>query len=255
MRRGLPFVVSVAALLCGCGEPQLRFGEDPRLLWWTDHETGDLSDWLGKSGDGGFVLRGNSRVEVVDGVARSGAHSLLIDDLSPDERDFPLAARNGPLPAGIYASAWYYLPAPLKPKTYWWFVLYRSRRPPYDTMSFRDEIRLSFATRADGAMGVELLTEELGTVPPTVDREIEVGTWFHIETYLRATEGADGEFKAWKDGELIFTATGKMTDTTWIEWMTGCVADGLTSDGSRLYVDDAALSTERLGPLPPFERR
>jgi hypothetical protein len=252
-RCSLALLVALS-LLTGCTDQSLEFGDDPRFLWWTDHETGDLSDWLGKSQQGGFVLRGGSRVEVVDGIARSGSHALRITDANPTQRDFPLVARNGPLPSGIYTSAWYYLPAPLAPLNYWWFVLYRSRHAPYDMDSFRDEIRLSFTHRPDGSMGSVLLTEELGTIAPLVDREIPIGRWFHIETYLRATDGSDGEFKAWQDGELTFQASGKMMETSWAEWMIGGVCDGLTTDANQLYIDDAAVSKERLGPLPPFER-
>jgi hypothetical protein len=248
----LLLAASASCLLLGCGEDALFLGDDPRLLWWTDHESGDLSDWVGKTGSGGFILPGKSRVEVVSSNARSGSYALLIQDLVPDQRDYPLAARNGPLPAGVYASAWYYLPRAVQPISYWWFVLYRSRRPPY--FQSRDEIRLSFTTRADGSMGCELLTEELGKIAPLVDREIPVGRWFHIETYLRATDGSDGEFNAWQDGEQIFHATGKMMETAWAEWMIGGVIDGLATDASDLYIDDAAISKERLGPLPPFSR-
>jgi hypothetical protein len=255
MAMKLVAIASAASLLFGCTQDPILLGDDPRLLWWTDHESGDVSDWVGKAEHGGFILPGNSRVEVVSGSARSGTHSLLIQDLSPDARDFPLAARNGPLPLGFYASAWYYLPRAVQPISYWWFVLYRSRRPPYDFQSFRDEIRLSFTTRADGSMGCELLTEELGTIAPIVEREIPVGRWFHVETYLRATDGPDGELAVWQDGEKIFEATGKMTETPWIEWMTGGVVDGLATDASELYIDDAAISEERLGPVPPFTRK
>lgn len=247
-------VAGASFLLLGCTEDALFLGDDPRLLWWTDHESGDLSDWVSKTGQGGFILTGKSRVEVVSDNARSGTHSLLIQDLVPDQRDFPLVARNGPLPAGVYASAWYYLPRAVQPISYWWFVLYRSRHSPYDIGSFRDEIRLSFTTRADGSMGCELLTEELGKIAPLIEREIPVGRWFHIETYLRATAGSDGEFNVWQDGEQIFHAAGKMMETTWAEWMIGGVIDGLGTDASDLYIDDAAISKERLGPVAPFAR-
>ena len=246
-------LVIVATLLVGCTDQSLHFGEDPRLLWWTDHETGDLSDWLGKSEPGGFVLTSGSSVDVVEGIARSGTHALRVTDEDPTQRNYPLAARNGPLPAGVYTSAWYYLPQTLHPLSYWWFVLYRSRHPPYDSQSFRDEIRLSFTNRADGSMGCVLLTQELGTIEPLVSREIPVARWFHIETYLRATDGSDGELKVWQDGEQIFQVSGKMMETTWAEWMTGGVVDGLTTDANELYIDDAAISKQRLGPLPPFE--
>jgi hypothetical protein len=250
-------------LLAGCSDQALYFGDDPRLLWWTDHETGDLSDWLGKSPRGGFVIPGSSRVEVTSGIARSGTYALRISydkqlcsapPCDPTLRDYPLAARSGPLPIGIYTSAWYYLPEAVHPASYWWFVLYRSRHSPFGSQDFRDEIRLSFTNRTDGSMGCTLLTEELGEIAPLVEREIPVRRWFHIETYLDASDGADGQFKAWQDGELTFQATGKMTQTTWMEWMTGAVIDGLTTSANQLYIDDAAMSEQRLGPLPPFER-
>lgn len=250
----LLLAVGAAGFLAGCTDDPLRLGDDPKLLWWTDHETGDLSDWVGKTGRGGFILPGNSRVEVVTEQARSGTHSLLIQDLTPEQRDFPLAARSGPLPQGVYASAWYYLPSAVQPVGYWWFVLYRSRHAPYDFQSFRDEVRLSFTVRGDGTMGCELLTEELGKIAPLVELEIPVGRWFHIETYLRVTDGSDGELDVWQDGEQTFHATGKLTETTWLEWMTGGVVDGLTTDASELYIDDAAISKERLGPRSPFSR-
>ena len=110
----------------------LSFGDHPDVIWWTDHETADVSGWTGNRTPGGFILPGNSRVEVVKGVARSGDYALLIQDDSPDARDFPLAARNGPLPNEVYCSAWYYLPEVVQPKSYWWYFLFRSRRPPYD---------------------------------------------------------------------------------------------------------------------------
>jgi hypothetical protein len=244
----------LAAAVSACTDSSLHFGEDPRFLWWTDHETGDLSDWLGKSQQGGFVLPGESRVEVVEGIAHSGTHALRITDDSPTQRDFPLAARNGPLPSGVYTSAWYYVPETLHPISYWWFVLYRSRHPPYDFGSFRDELRLSFTNRADGSMGTVLLSAELGTIQPLVDLEVPIARWFHVETYLRATDGADGEFKAWQDGQLYFQANGKMMETSWAEWMTGGVVDGLSTSANQLYIDDAAVSEQQLGPLPPFVR-
>ena len=239
----------------GCGDRSLWFGDDPDVLWWNDHESGDLSGWTGGAAPGGFVIPGSSTVEVVDGgIARSGAYALRVTDLSPNSRDYPLAARSGPLPLEVYCSAWYYVPLPLRPRSYWWFMLFRSKHPPYGSQAFRDEIRLSFTTRADGTMGSELLGPDLGKVAPLVDREIPVGRWFHIEAFLRTATDDSGEIAVWQDGELTFRATGRTSETTHSEWMVGAVADGLTTAASELYIDDAAISRRRLGPLPPFTR-
>ncbi len=244
---------ALLSLAAGCGDRSFSFGDHPDLYWWTDHESGDVSDWTGKGNPGGFILPGQSRVEVVKDVAHSGAYSLLVEDLEPQTRDYPLAARNGPMPLEVYCSAWYYIPEAIHPKTYAWFVLFRSRHAPFGTQDFKDEIRLSFTTRSDGTMGSVLLSEQLGTVQPLVDREIPVGRWFHIEAFLHTATDDSGEFSAWQDGELTFHAKGRTTETTYTEWMIGIVSDGFTG-GSKLYIDDAAISRRRLGPLPPFTR-
>jgi len=72
--------------------------------------------------------------------------------------------------------------------------------------------------------------------------------------FLRTGTDASGEVRAWQDGELTFQANGKNSETAYSEWMVGAVADGLDSAASRLYVDDAAISRRRLGPVPPFSR-
>ncbi len=243
------------ALLTGCSDSSFSFGSHPDIIWWTDHESGDLSDWTGSVPPGGFILPGSSRVEVVKGLARSGQYALLVQDNSPDARDYPLAARNGPLPVDVYCSAWYYLPEPLRPKSYWWFVLFRSRHPPYDTGSFRDEVNVSFTTRPDGSVGTRVSSPDLGeSVPPVLDLPVPIARWFQIEVFHRTGTDDTGEVDVWQDGELTFHVTGRNSETTFAEWMVGGVVDSLTTAASQLYIDDAAISKRRLGPVPPFAR-
>jgi hypothetical protein len=133
-------------------------------------------------------------------------------------------------------------------------MLFRSRHPPYDSQSFRDEVRLSFTTRPDGTMGSVLMSPDLGTVQPLVDRDVPIARWFHVEIFLRTGTDASGEVMVWQDGELTFHANGKNSETAYSEWMVGAVVDALDSTASQLYIDDAALCRHRLGPLPPFTR-
>jgi hypothetical protein len=255
-RRGLTFAcMFLVAALAACGDTSFSFGQHPDVTWWTDHETGNLSDWTGSVAPGGFILPGNSRVEVVKGIARSGDYALLIQDDSPNNRDYPLAARNGPLPTEVYCSAWYYMPEPIRPKTYWWFLLFRSRHAPYDAGSFRDEVNLSFTTRPDGSVGTRLSSPDLGeSVTPLVDLPVPVGQWFHIEVFHRTGTDDSGVVDVWQDGVETFHAPGKNSETDYAEWMVGGVVDALTTSASQLYIDDAAISKRRLGPLPPFSR-
>jgi hypothetical protein len=267
--RSIPARAAAAVLFCaliaGCGDAAFSFGNHPDVIWWTDHESGDLSDWTGSVAPGGFILTGNSRIEVVKGLARSGEYALLVQDNSHDTRDYPLAARNGPLPTDVYCSAWYYMPAPLRPSKYWWFFLFRSRQAPYDSVSkFRDEIALSFTPRSDGSVVTSLLqrssmlppdSPELDeSVPPVVELPVPVAQWFHIEVFHRTGTDDTGHVTVWQDGELTFDVGGRNSETNHAEWMIGGVVDALTTNASQLYIDDAAISKRRLGPAPPFTR-
>src|SRR5882724_1536082 len=248
----------------GCGNSSLPFGNDPAFIWWTDHETGDLSDWTGGVSPGGFILQGQSRVEVVKGIARSGDYALHIQDDSPDMRDFPLAARNGPLPVEVYCSAWYFLPQPLRPKKYWWFMLFRSREPGKNP-DFRDEVALSFTSLPDGSVGTRVnrrsatlppdSTELDESVAPQLDLPVPTAQWFHIEVFHRTGTDDSGHLTVWQDGQLTFDLVGHNSLNNNAEWMVGGVVDALTTSASELFIDDAAITKRRIGPLPPFTRQ
>lgn len=243
----------------------MSFGDHPDFIWWTDHETGNLSDWTGGASPGGFVILGKSRVEVVKGIARSGDYALHIQDDSPNERDFPLAARNGPLPKEVYCSAWYYVPEALQPKSYWWFMLFRSRQPPYDVGSaFRDEIAVSFTSLPDGGMGLRVRRRSAASAPdsleldealvPEMERALPIAKWFQIEVFHRTGVDDSGRLTVWLDGEQVFDVTGPNSLTEHAEWMVGGVVDALTTPAADLYIDDAAITKRRIGPLPAFTR-
>ena len=247
----------------GCGESSLSFGNDPAFIWWTDHETGDLSGWTGGTPNGGFTIPGQSRVEVVKGIARSGEYALHIQDDSPDSRDYPLAARKGPLPVEVYCSAWYYLPEPLRPKKYWWFMLFRSRQPGANP-DFRDEIALSFASRPDGSVGTRVhrrspmlppdSTELDESVAPELNLPVPIAQWFQIEVFHRTGTDDSGQLTVWQDGQLTFDLVGRNSQNNHAEWMVGGVVDALTTSASQLYIDDAAIAKRRIGPVQPFTR-
>lgn len=249
----------------GCGDSSLTFGTDPDFIWWTDHETGDLSEWTGGAPAGGFTILGHSTVEVVKGTAHSGDYALHIRDDSPDMRDFPLAARNGPLPVEVYCSAWYYLPEPVQPKQYWWFMLFRSRNVPEAVGDyFRDEIALSFISRPDGGTGTRVLRRSLAlpvdsteldeSVAPELELPVPIARWFHIEVFHRTGSDDSGQLSVWQDGVLTFDIAGPNSLTDHAEWMVGGVVDGLNTPASELYIDDAAITKRRIGPTRPFAR-
>ena len=153
--------------MAACGDRDLSFGDHPDVIWWTDHETADVSGWTGNPRPGGFILPGNSRVEVVKGIARSGDYALLIQDNSPDARDFPLAARSGPLPNEVYCSAWYYLPELVQPKNIGGTFCFVAAVPPTISIRFvtRSGSFLRRVTMGPWAPASRVLIWRIGTAP------------------------------------------------------------------------------------------
>ena len=45
---------ALLSLAAGCSDQSFSFGGHPDLYWWTDHESGDVSDWNGKVDPGGW---------------------------------------------------------------------------------------------------------------------------------------------------------------------------------------------------------
>jgi hypothetical protein len=82
-----------------------------------------------------------------------------------------------------------------------------------------------------------------------------VGRWFQTEAFFRAANDATGRLQVWFDGTLIYDLTEPTTPSDYVEWSVGAIAEIITPAPATLYVDDAAISTARLGPdYPVFWR-
>lgn len=249
----------VIAAATGCGEPGFSFGDHPDFYWWTDHESPTSRRWTDgpKPGaPGGFIDNpGESRLEVVAGIARSGAHAAHVKVFNPPLASISvaLAGRNGPFPGDAYYSAWFYLPAAPAPRTYWTFFRLRSPASPGET-AILDELNLSFTLRADGSLGIDL--DWPGHVFPLSPNSVAVpiGEWFQIEAFQHSATEKTGQIQVWQDDVLIFDYEGSTPLTPFVDWSVGAIVDSLKDgSGSELYIDDAAITKRRLGPsAPPF---
>jgi hypothetical protein len=104
-------------LLAGC-TPALDLGSD--VIWSTDFESGDLSDWSAPPGTGGVYLAdagpSDAAFEISDAQAHSGQFSARFTSVAgaqPTSRYPPGGGglyKSAVFPAQAYYSAWYYIP-------------------------------------------------------------------------------------------------------------------------------------------------
>ena len=82
-------------------------------------------------------------------------------------------------------------------------------------------------------------------------KDILAAEWFHIEIYLQQSTGYTGRLTVWQDGVEIYDMVNvktKYPDGN-NEWSINTYGASINPMPLTLYVDDAAVSTTRVGPV------
>lgn len=253
-------VVLLSLELCSCSGRTVDLGRDPEILWWTDHETGDLSEWRQGASSSWTVSGGTLAVDTQQ--ARSGRYALDAQAIAAPKGTTSAAMllRTGDLPEAAYYSAWFYLPTNVGSFDYWLIFKFRSRTPDpvpvevelwdIDVASQGTGLELRVfhhTSSADGGIGTELA--------PNTSLSVPLDRWFQVEAYLRAAPDDTGELIIWQDGNELYDIHGPSAPSASLQWSVGSAAESLGKGVARAFVDDAAISLRKLGPdAPPFWR-
>jgi hypothetical protein len=236
------------------------------IIWKADHETGNLSQWHGwQAGDGaidsGNCTRPSSGVS--SGVKRSGNYSMMMTiDTSSESgcRQF----RNDEAFSGdpLYYSAWFYLPKSHAATNSWNIFQYKSK---HSGASGSDPIWvIDLMPRSDGKMNLVLRFKCSSVKGPYSSSAcsgsssryyqtlmtVPVGQWFHVETYLEQSSSYGGHITVWQDGVKLFDMANVITKYSDGDqrWSVNNYSDALTPNPATMYIDDAVIATERVGP-------
>jgi hypothetical protein len=162
-----------------------------------------------------------------------------------------------------YYSAWLYFPRIYTPS--WWIIdQFKSR-----SCSTCDPDPFWFVqvgNRANGAMFL-YLTWWHGPWPNgTVEgphqgefggqdyyqtvKDLPTNQWVHLEIFLRQSSGFGGEIVVWQDGTEILRQSNVKTRYPFMgdEWAPSSYSGSISPSPATIYIDDAAISTARLGP-------
>jgi len=242
----------LVTLLAACGTvtpPTEPPPEPTGVLWFTDHADGDLSGWS-RDDCGGAFLIGGGEASVTADVARSGGYAaaLTIRDVAGDQGASLFRWCESRSHAELYYATWLYFPDTFQDVESWWNVFqFKSRAPDGRNDAF---FVLNVGNDPDGDMHFYLFDWQERLAYEQTVATLPVGSWVHLEVrYLSASDG-DGSLTVWQDGVALFDLDGVNTrypDGT-TEWSVNNFAAGIAPDPATIYVDDAAISTERIGP-------
>lgn len=241
------------------------------IVWSADFETGDLSQWAVNNtfktieADSGKCSRPKRGVTTEQ--AHSGQYSMkLVIDATRTAgcRQFRKPEVDTGKP--YYYSAWFYIPEEVQVGTFWNIFQFKSNGDDSDgsDVFWKLEVR----NDPDGTMRIVPVWK--GPIPGPHEGDgidnhlyyqnltsIPVGQWFHLEVYLKQSENFDGHIMAWQDGIEILNEQNVRTKYPGGNqgWSVNNYGEGLKPTPTTLYIDDVAISTERLGPLPGFTRQ
>jgi hypothetical protein len=233
------------------------------ILWSADHEEGSLADWYypetGEWGNygGGEYNSGTGDSYASTSVSHTGNYSARMSIL-----DTSLASsgtrlfrwRESRANPRAYYSAWLYFPDAIRHVDGWgWtnFFQFKSK-----SATRNDPILALALDYTYDAAQMYFMIEHKPPDGSSTRRyqqrssNVPVGRWFHLEAYLEQSASGTGRMTVWQDGVQILDAPGISTrysdgDN---QWAINAYGAKLVPDDLVIYVDDAAVATERLGP-------
>jgi len=242
--KALLLVASTSA----CG-PTLELGSN--VMWATDHESGELDDWY-EDGKGGLLLdSANSTVEIANGPAHSGSYSLKFTDLAMSDSEGPGIYRELQAPPDAYYSAWYYLPRLYQTRSQWTIQKFRSRLDS-DPSAISHGHDLNLRTLPGGQVVLYVFSHDPAYLqaplsdPPAF---VPIETWFHVEIFFRPRTDETGKILIWLDDRLVYDLEDRRTTgSNDVLWNPCNIGADIQPAPPILFVDDAAISLERVRP-------
>ncbi len=240
-------------LTLGCSGP-LNLGTD--LVWTAEHESGDLSEWLGQAGGDTHLPSPEASVAASAEQAHRGSYSVKLinpavwdgDDEGP-ELWKPTSALED-----AYYSAWFLVPEDYAPLPSLTLVRLRSREPGQDEFFSGEQLQLrGLATGGYLLMvmnnNAEFLREPVAEPAPLV----ATGRWFQLEA--RYEPRSQGRLRVWLDGALAYDLQNRPGGAGSEVVFSLCNAtDQTASTPVTVFVDDAAISLTRVSPTGQLGR-
>jgi hypothetical protein len=234
----------------GGGQPN---PETPRVLWSASFDGGDISEWAPLSSEVPADLSwggGSRSLEATAGRAASGGIAFTIDTTVDSPSHGSRVYREVESEPAYY-SAWFQARDAHVDVSWWTVMVFQGRDESYspDTVAYFWDIRLSAQT--GDMLALELYdTEADATFDAPLGHEIRPGEWFHLEVRLDYVPPSSTHLDVYLNGAKVYDQSDLLGGpTAHLLWGIGNGADALNPTVSTVYVDDAAVSWDRIGPM------
>ena len=228
---------------------------DPVPVPWSNGFEDGFCDYLDSAGPG--YCYGDSKYVLVTEPHRPGGQyaaefAVISDGQNPQNQT--RCVRQGELPESAYYGAWYFIPEALQSAPSAWDLWhFQAGDPSSPMLSGLWDVRLSkIGTSADWELMVfDPLAPDSQVYLGPDHKAVPIGSWFHIELFLKRASDSTGEVRLYQDGALLFDQTNLKSDNSkFSQWYVGDWAAGATPANSSLYVDDMSISATLSSATP-----
>jgi hypothetical protein len=217
------------------------------LVWSTDHEVGDFSDWeRGGMFYGGEYEWGDVNGYVDIGEGRDGSNGVVADinTVARGETSGGVRMYRRIEPTPAYYRAWFKLQDAHTVSDWWSIFLFHARD---DSLSLDNDVSMWDIRVVDtdgGDMALQFFDHDVmqGTLAAGQRGLVVPGEWFEIRAYLdyRPTNGT--RLVVWLNDELLFDMKALHTaEQANVFWSIGNGAARLDPADCTLNLDDAAI--------------
>jgi hypothetical protein len=223
----------------------------PTILWFADHETGDLSAWhSGGAANGGGQYQSAGQTEVLRERPHGGSYAAKLTIDTTDRADHTARLYRRTVSGGAYYSAWFFFSQIHTPDEWWSIFLFRAQRDPNDLNTFVNLWNINVERPEGGTLMLSFydhLTQRYAR--PVSPIPLPVAQWTHIEAFFSYVPPDATRITIWQDGQLVLDLPGLgQSPSPYLYWAVGTGSNGLSPSVSSIYIDDAAIATGRLGP-------
>jgi chitodextrinase len=235
----------------------LRSQAQAAILWSAAHETGNLSQWDGEWNSG------NADSIITTTYAHGGSYAVAETVNGNAGTRMAKDTVNGALLPDGYYSVWYYFPQVVRAPDWWNIFQFKRATYPYGAGS-NPVFTVNVGNRASGEI-YTYLYQHVGSdgqyntagqgVKAQATINIPTNRWMHFECYYKWAKTTTGQLTCWQDGQQIWDLQNVITEYNYAQddnrmrqWSVNNYTSGTIPSTQTIYIDDAAISTSRLGP-------
>lgn len=217
-----------------------------QLVWSTDHEVGDFSDWeRGGTLSGGEYDWGGADGYVDAGVGRNESNGVVanIDSVPRNDTSSGVRMYRRIEPTPAYYRCWFRLEEAHSVADWWSIFLFHATDENIDPAHEVWLWDLRVVDLPSGEMALQFFDHDVmqGRLSPGSGL-IQPQKWFELSAYLDYRPPNDTRLVVWLDGAQLFDMKALHTAAhSIVLWSVGNGASQLAPEEGTLYLDDAAV--------------